>query len=109
MRAGAPTADQLDCSVAVAVGSLQPLRMLSLAVSGLAFGLVEERVADAAQVGVGISDGLHSPVGVPAEPVLGGLGSGEEAAGVAGGGALGWCPSLGNRESRSRQWQAKDR
>jgi hypothetical protein len=57
VRACAATADQLERGVTVAICGPHRSRMLSLAVSGLAFGLVEELVADGAQLWVGISDG----------------------------------------------------
>ena len=56
MRACAATADQLARGVTVAICGTHPSRMLSLAVSGLAFGLVEELVADGAQLWVGIGN-----------------------------------------------------
>lgn len=48
-------------------------------------GLVEELVADRAQLRVRVGHRQHRPVGVSGEPVLGGLGGGEVAARVAGG------------------------
>jgi hypothetical protein len=57
VRACAATADQLERGVTAAICRQHRSRMLSLAVSGLAFGLVEKLVADGAQLWVGISDG----------------------------------------------------
>jgi len=57
VRASAATADQLDRGVITAASGPHRSLMLGLAVSGLAFGLVEELVADGAQLWVGIGDG----------------------------------------------------
>ena len=57
MRACAATADQLDSGVITAASGPHRSLMLSLAVRGLAFGSVEELVADGAQLWVGIGDG----------------------------------------------------
>jgi hypothetical protein len=57
VRACAATADQLDRRVITAASRPHRSLMLSLAVRGLAFGLVEELVADGAQLWVGIGDG----------------------------------------------------
>ena len=56
MRACAATADQLDSGVITAASGPHRSLMLSLAVSRLVVGLVEELVADGAQSWVGVGD-----------------------------------------------------
>jgi hypothetical protein len=63
VRTCAATAEQLDRGVVVAVCGLQPSRMLSLAVSGSAFGLVEELVADGRSCACASATGSTVPSG----------------------------------------------